>query len=979
MKKTNKLAIAASATFLGGIAFVAILSVASQHTRRYQPNTTKNVSDDDQDRGFRGEFDYFNNRRKNTKTGVVDPNDVIKAQLAVENFSKNNMRKASSTNSTQSSIVLNWKENGPDNVGGRTRAILVDKYNHNHIFAGSVSGGLWISNNAGSTWSKYNDQLQNLCVTCITQSANGDIYFGTGEGVTYQALGIGSGGFTGGGIWKSVDDGNTFNRLAATIPPANQAYTPWTTEFQKLASDPVDSNRIYAASARGLYISQNAGATWTIENTTRTSASDDVEVASDGSVFAAIGAACFTSSTGLPGSFTKVGTSLPGGNMISLAIAPQDPNYLYASLANGSGGLIGIYQSVDKGATWNDIGPGGSILFNPFASGGGETLSGQGTYDNIIAVYPNNKYKVIVGGTTLYSWTQTNTSTPGAGQWTSISNYFGFPGYAYYVHPDQHAITFDLTNPNTVYFGNDGGVYKSLDGGVTFNAYNRGYDVTQNYSVAFQPTQVNNYGMMGGAQDNGTNYISGNSTPIMDAAEINGGDGVDAEISQLNGNAFFAGSPNSPIVRSSNQGASFAQFYSIRLAALTQNIFVVPTALYESANDPLSHDSTMFIADKNYAVGDTVHTVSPRNNSTPFSFVTNTPFLKDSTYQIQDLVQSKLVVGYDGASGVWMTVRPIDFSTTPYWYQITPNVNGEVTTMAFSPDGDHLFVGTSGGQLSRVDNLSQILHSDGFPVHGVPFIDSVTGDVSSAQHVETTKTIINGGGQYITRIAVDPNNGNNVVITLGNYGNNTYVMYSNNALSASPTFTSAQGNLPKMPLYSDLITKDNPKEVIIGSEYGVWVTADITQGAGTVWTQANNNEMPNCPVLMIRQQTLPYWWSNINNSGMIYVGTHGRGMWSCDNYFHAFTTGVPEQSISKTSVVIYPNPMINNGTVAFSTDKSENVVLNFYDLQGKLMKTMNDNTMPGENKIPFTTDGLSAGTYLLSITGSTAHSVSRFV
>ncbi|MEO6883889.1 MAG: T9SS type A sorting domain-containing protein [Bacteroidia bacterium] len=913
--------------------------------------------------------DYFFKIRRNQKTGTIDPKDVLNAEIAV-----NQLRKNHTSNSTQS-IGLNWSELGPDNLGGVTRAILIDKNNSNRIFAGAVSGGLWISNNAGSTWSPYNDQLADFAVTCITQSANGDIYFGTGEGGTYQSTGVGYGGIIGGGIWKSTDDGNTFNVLLNTVPAVNSLGVLWNTNFTALASDPTDSNRIYAASIRGLYISQNAGNTWTIENSTRAQNSYDVKVGSDGSVFAAIGSSCYTSATGLPGSYTVVGSTLPTGTGFSLAIAVQDPNYLYASIANSDGTLEGIYQSTDKGATWIDIGPGGSPLFSPFQYGTSSEY--QGTYDNIITVFPNNKYKILLGGVTLYSWVQTNPSNPGVGQWTNISDFEAAePGDSYFANTDQHAIAITSSNPNIIYFGNDEGVYKSFDGGITFAPYNKYYNAMESYSVAFPPFETNGEGCLSGTGNSGTFYLGGNGTSPMDATEIfgpnayNGGYGGDCEISMLNPSIFFITGQYTPVLRSLNNGANFSSPFSIRLANLNNylNSGVAPLALYESPNDPLSHDSITFISDSNYVAGDTLHFLSMYNNNVPFSYITTNPINKTDTVKIQDPVQSKLVQGFSGSEGVWMTVRPIETGIyTPYWYQIC-NVSGDVSTMAWTGDGDHLFVGTDNGQIERVDNLSAILHSDNIPVHGVSVIDSVTGDISSAQHVEITDVIADVS-QYVTRIAVDPNNGNNIVITMGSYGSPSYVKYSNNALSASPTFTNVQGNLPKMPVYSALITKDNPHEVILGTEHGIWATTDITQGNSTVWTSENNNQMPNVPVLMLRQQTAPYWWSNINNSGKIYAATYGRGLWSCDNYLHPYTTGVPENKFSTSNIVVYPDPIKENGTVSFKDNKSENLTVNIFNLKGELLETFSFYANAGRNNINFTTKNLISGTYLLNIYG----------
>ena len=131
--------------------------------------------------------DYLTDRKANKLTGKVDLQDVRKAREQV------NMHKAMRS----SASVLEWEEMGPDNVGGRTRAVLIDKDNPSRIYAGSVSGGLWISESGGRAWRKYSDELANLNISCITQASNGDIYFGTGEVyfVRYGSDGDGGSGF----------------------------------------------------------------------------------------------------------------------------------------------------------------------------------------------------------------------------------------------------------------------------------------------------------------------------------------------------------------------------------------------------------------------------------------------------------------------------------------------------------------------------------------------------------------------------------------------------------------------------------------------------------------------------------------------------------------------------------------------------------------------------------------------------------------
>jgi len=116
---------------------------------------------------------YIAKIRNNQFTGKINPNDVLKANEQIE---KN---KTKSGNSKE----LNWVEIGPDNFGGRTRAILFDNQDAtaSTIYAGSVSGGIWKSTNIGSSWNKINTTNGTAClaVSCITQNSDGTIYAGT--------------------------------------------------------------------------------------------------------------------------------------------------------------------------------------------------------------------------------------------------------------------------------------------------------------------------------------------------------------------------------------------------------------------------------------------------------------------------------------------------------------------------------------------------------------------------------------------------------------------------------------------------------------------------------------------------------------------------------------------------------------------------------------------------------------------------------
>ena len=111
-------------------------------------------------------------------------------------------------------------ELGPDNIGGRTRALLVDSENANHLIAGGVSGGILTSTNGGLTWSPLDDDASTLSVTAITQSPFNpkEIYYSTGERSTGVYI-----NYDGNGIFKSIDGGLSFSQIDSSSRTAKSA------------------------------------------------------------------------------------------------------------------------------------------------------------------------------------------------------------------------------------------------------------------------------------------------------------------------------------------------------------------------------------------------------------------------------------------------------------------------------------------------------------------------------------------------------------------------------------------------------------------------------------------------------------------------------------------------------------------------------------------------------------------------------------
>ena len=959
MKTTNYIKLGLATAVAGSLVSAYILL---DNTAKYTPRTGEVENEMEEAAGAN---QYWFNMRKNPQTGQLDYNAIAQAQEEVA-------LSAAAANKANA-FPLSWKELGPDNVGGRTRAILLDLINDptgNTLFAGGVAGGLWKSTTAGGSWVKINDFELNLAVSCIAEDANGIIYYGTGEGFCgFEGI---SGGMIGGGIFKADNTaGTTFTRLTSTKPTVNTD-AGWAI-VNDIEIDPNNPQRIYASTKSGLQVSSNGGTAWVLATGAIGSQGQDIEVGSDGSVIFSNFGKGFISSNGT--SFT--GISGAGNNKLptsavrtEFAIAPSDDNRIYAWCAAANGSLVGSYYSTDKGVTWTKTVAGGGA-FDPFAVGD----NFQGSYDNILGVHPKNKNIVFGGGADLYAYdfnAQQN--------WTQISAYQGGNGYPLYVHPDKHEIIWSIKDTNIVYFGSDGGVAKTQNGGATFSAMNRNYNTVQFYAIGFAKTGE----VIGGAQDNGTSYINYLGNTAQTAQDVKSGDGGYGEISQIYPAAFFAESQYGSMQRSSNKGTSFADCYTLRIDADVKagSAFITPFELWESLNDQSSPDSIAYITPVNIPSG-TVLNVSSKTNSYPLLYTTNKSYLANDTVWIKDVVQSKFAIGL--GNSIWLAKNATDFSTDPSWIKIASTtasipdayiITQEGThCMAFSADGNHLYVGT-GGALFRISNLSTIRNNR--------LGDTLTGEAGNAAS-QVTCTKMAGFTNAIGGIGVDANNEGNVVVCCVGYDGNTnnHIFYSTSADTDSTlqnSFVAKGGSgatkLPGMPVYDAVIDFTGGKKVVAGTDFGIYYTSDITV-ANPVWVK--DLTFPNAPVTMVRQQQKPWNWPGLTNTGVIYASTYGRGFWST-----ASLMGVKENDKNavsfKSSITVYPNPAKSLSNVNFTLNETSNVTLQVLDIQGKLVKSVNLGTRTaGNNTYKFINLDLQQGTYFISMLAGTQKAVAKFI
>jgi len=390
---------------------------------------------------------------------------------------------------------MKWRPIGPFR-GGRTKAITGVRGQPNVFYMGAVNGGVWKTTDFGRTWTPiFDDQpTGSIGSIAVAPSDPNIVYVGSGEGLPRPDLSVGD------GIYKSTDAGRTWSHLGLRDGQ----------QIPYIIVDPRNADRLFVAvlghpygpnEERGVYRSTDGARTFqkVLSKDENTGASDlefdprdpDVVYAClweqrqgpwENGAWAGTSGGIFKSIDG-GGTWRQLTDGLPSGEgdgvvQADVAVAPSDPNRIYATVANPRG--VGIYRSDDAGEHWTrittDARPAGRI-------GGGDLP--------VPVVDPKNPDVVIIASTVSYR------SRDGGRTWTALR---GAPGGDDYQRP-----WIDPDNPQIIAMASDQGAIVSVNGGETWSSwYNQ--PTSQMYHV--NADNAFPYRVCGGQQESGSACVA---------------------------------------------------------------------------------------------------------------------------------------------------------------------------------------------------------------------------------------------------------------------------------------------------------------------------------------------------------------------------------------------------------------------------------------------------------------------------------------
>lgn len=818
-----------------------------------------------------------------------------------------------------------WKQRGPWNVGGRTRAFALDVTNPQVMLLGSISGGLWRTEDGGKSWSNIMKDNMYPAVSCIIQDTRPGKthiwYYGTGENQGNSASASFSAYYYGNGIFKSTDGGITWKQAGTTgnIAPGN-----FTSPFQiqyHLAIDPsdtTDAGKLYAACRGTIMRSKDGGATW---KNIFVAANEDADFTSIAISKTGVAYACLSTDGDKTGLYRSVG----GGPFAkinppntptkfersSIAISPENNDVAYFLIHVPNGGFNEqvfyryTYLSGDgsgAGGQWEDLTPnlpGNNNDLHDFAT--------QGGYDMFVTVKADDPSVVFIGGTNLYRSLDAFNSpdfTSHIGGYGSVS---GGPNYTVFNnhHPDNHGVFFDPQQPDVMFSFNDGGLQRAedcLNDTIYWEWMNRGYITAQFYTLAIDEHTAGSDYILGGLQDNGTVYT--NAQELTKNWPMPGrGDG-----------SYCAIAPNAEFVYMSSQNGRIGKF----------QLSEEGTVIERRRIDPDSTSGYQFIH----------------------------PFLLDyhNKNRLYLPVGNKLM-RCDVLDLIELNGDMEPISKEEYWFELPgsiPNNNDDIISMANCPtDSTKIFVGTRFGDLYRIDhpqsmNPDWVNISGGIPISG-----------------------------YLNNVVVDPLDANHLLAVYSNY----YIPSLFETKDGGGSWKNVSGNLEAKPDGSGpgpslrdagILHVADGTIFIVGTSTGLYATDALSDT--TKWVKQAPELIKNAIVDVVKVRQI---------DSMVMIGTHGNGVFSAKitSVTQVVDKGVSTQTPLTQSLQLYPNPASN--FIEVRIPAGPQAVVAIYDIHGNRLSQQKQ--IPGGSKLNWPLQATPPGRYQMRVQQGKKLSIGNFI
>jgi hypothetical protein len=777
-------------------------------------------------------------------------------------------------------------------VAGRATAVAIDPADPtgNTVYIGGAQAGVWQSTNAsntpasGVTWTPLTDDQATLSIGAIAiQPGNSDptqsvILAATGEGNnsedSYFGLGI-LRSADGGNSWTQIPTANngslSFSGLGGTRMAFSAAQTGTVVAAMATTSVGMIDGAITSGTTRGLYTSLDAGQTWTYDALTdpagatdATSATSVVYNASAGLFFAAVRYHGFYSSPdGV--NWTRLATQ-PGSGLTTTACPPQSTsnnyacpiyraeitvvpgrNEMYAWLVYFSSSDVivdgGIWQSLNGGSSWTSIPDAGIANCGDDVGCG----VGQGSYDLELLAVPN------VAGTDLYAGAANlykcsiNPQNPACSSPTfiNLTHVYGCVPISApaHVHPDQHALAFTIpsTGNALMYFANDGGIYRALNGftGLTsgscsgtnqFDDLNQNLgSMTQFVSFSEHPSDPNT--LLGGAQGNGS-PATNQAMTSSSWGNVLGGDGGYNAIDPNVPENFYASNPDVP------PGGLGIQLCSSGVNCIDSTFNPVVTSSTVGGDDGAFYFP--YILDPQSASALLVGTChvwrGPRAGGTYTLLSPNFDTLGSGTCSGNEVNQVRAIA----AGG------PTDSNGSTVIYATTSGL-GPVNGPLSSPSGGNVWVtaNATAGPSSFVNVTANgpqgSINPNQFPISGVA-IDSS-----------------------------DPTGSTAYVTIMGFTGGPGHVWQTTNA---GATWTDFTANLPDAPVNAIVIDAPN-ENIYVGTDVGVFVSSTSSANWTELGPVPGANQTGFLPNVAVTALAL----FNSGGQELLRASTYGRGIW----------------------------------------------------------------------------------------------------